>query len=448
MTLNNDTICAPATPAGGAIGVVRVSGEEALTIVDKVFRGKKSLGQAAANTLHFGEVVDSDGEVVDQVVASVWRAPHSYTGENCVELSCHGSRYIMQQLLHTLIDAGCRMAQPGEFTERAYLNGKMDLSQAEAVVDLVAATNKATQRMALSQLKGGFSKELSTLRESLLKLTSLLELELDFSDHEELEFADRSELLQLAETIDSKVSSLAGSFKTGLALKQGIAVAIVGKTNVGKSTLLNRLLHEEKAIVSDVHGTTRDVIEDTTEIHGITFRFIDTAGIRHTDDRVERMGIERTFEKLREATIVVWLLDSAPTRTEVADMESRCKEKKLIKVWNKVDLHPAPSSEYLPISAKGNQGIDRLQEALYQVADIPEISENDVIVTNARHYDSLISAHESLQRVISGLHSKLSSDLLSEDLRVCLSQLADITGGQITPQETLNNIFKHFCIGK
>jgi tRNA modification GTPase len=345
MIVNNDTICAPATPAGGAIGVVRVSGPHALEIVDKVFRGRKPLSQVAANTLHFGTVADAHGETVDQVVASMWRAPHSYTGEDCVELSCHGSRYIMQQLVQVLIDAGCRMADPGEYTQRAFLNGKMDLSQAEAVADLVAATNKATQRMALSQLRGGFSNELSSLREQLLKLTSLLELELDFSDHEELEFADRGQLRALAGDIDQRVQKLAQSFKTGQAIKQGIAVAIVGKTNVGKSTLLNQLLHEDRAIVSDVHGTTRDIIEDAVDINGVTFRFIDTAGLRRTDDQIERLGIERTYQTIDQATIVLWVVDAEPTPEECTQMLARCKDKTLILVRNKIDLSsPAAAS--------------------------------------------------------------------------------------------------------
>ena len=293
-----ECICALATPAGGAIGIIRLSGSDAITLTDKIFQSAngKSLEEAKPYTLHYGEIKDKDGNTIDDVLVSVFRAPHSYTGENSTEISCHGSRYILQQVLHRFTEVGCRQAEPGEYTRRAYLNGKMDLSQAEAVADLIASTNKATHKMALSQLKGHFSNELSLLREKLLKMTSLLELELDFSDHEELEFADRSELQALAEEINHKITTLAHSFETGNALKQGVAVAIVGKTNVGKSTLLNRLLHEEKAIVSDIHGTTRDVIEDTTLIDGITFRFIDTAGIRKTDDVVENIGIERTFQ--------------------------------------------------------------------------------------------------------------------------------------------------------
>ena len=339
MTNSEECICALATPAGGAIGIIRLSGSEAIRLTDKVFVSVsgKQLSAAKPNTLHYGEIKDKDGHTIDDVLVSVFRAPHSYTGEDSTEISCHGSRYILQQVLQRLIEVGCRQAEPGEYTRRAYMNGKMDLSQAEAVADLIASTNKATHQMALSQLKGHFSSELTVLREKLLKMTSLLELELDFSDHEELEFADRSELRALAAEIEKKITTLAHSFETGNALKQGVPVAIVGKTNVGKSTLLNRLLHEEKAIVSNIHGTTRDVIEDTTLIDGITFRFIDTAGIRKTDDVVENIGIERTYQKMEEAKIVIWLLDAQPTETEIEDMKEKNQGKKLLMVFNKID---------------------------------------------------------------------------------------------------------------
>ena len=339
MKNQEECICTLATPAGGAIGIIRLSGSNAISLTDKIFQSAngKSLEEAKPYTLHYGEIKDKDGNTIDDVLVSVFRAPHSYTGENSTEISCHGSRYILQQVLHRFTEVGCRQAEPGEYTRRAYLNGKMDLSQAEAVADLIASTNKATHKMALSQLKGHFSNELSLLREKLLKMTSLLELELDFSDHEELEFADRSELQALAEEINHKITTLAHSFETGNALKQGVAVAIVGKTNVGKSTLLNRLLHEEKAIVSDIHGTTRDVIEDTTLIDGITFRFIDTAGIRKTDDVVENIGIERTFQKMEEAKIVIWLLDDQPSASEIEEMKQKNQGKKLLVVFNKMD---------------------------------------------------------------------------------------------------------------
>ena len=451
--MTEECICALATLAGGAIGIIRLSGNHAIEITDKIFTpaSGKPLSEARANTIHYGEVYDKDGKTIDDVLVSVFRAPHSYTGEDSTEISCHGSRYILQQVLQRLTEVGCRQAEPGEYTRRAYMNGKMDLSQAEAVADLIASTNKATHQMALSQLKGHFSSELSLLREKLLKMTSLLELELDFSDHEELEFADRSDLRALAEEIGQRITSLAHSFETGNALKQGIAVALVGQTNVGKSTLLNRLLHEEKAIVSDIHGTTRDAIEDTTEIDGITFRFIDTAGIRKTDDVVENIGIERTFQKMQEAKIVVWVTDTPPTDEETRGMQEKAQGKKLIQVANKLDLLSSPDSQrkdIIHISAKQGINIDFLEQALVEAADIPEITENDVIVTSARHYEALLRANASLSRVLESMDMGMSGDLIAEDLKIVLEELGEITGGQINSQETLNNIFKHFCIGK
>lgn len=471
MTNSEECICALATPAGGAIGIVRLSGKNAIEITDKVFVSVsgKQLAAAKPNTLHYGEIKDKDGHTIDDVLVSVFRAPHSYTGEDSTEISCHGSRYILQQVLQRLIEVGCRQAEPGEYTRRAYMNGKMDLSQAEAVADLIASTNKATHQMALSQLKGHFSSELTLLREKLLKMTSLLELELDFSDHEELEFADRSELRALAAEIEKKITTLAHSFETGNALKQGVPVAIVGKTNVGKSTLLNRLLHEEKAIVSNIHGTTRDVIEDTTLIDGITFRFIDTAGIRKTDDVVENIGIERTYQKMEEAKIVIWLLDAQPTEAEIEDMKEKNQGKKLLMVFNKIDeisfdkavLSSDENSQtsssislsnenvsILNISARTGENVSDLEQALVRAADIPEITENDVIVTSARHYEALLRADESLSRVLESMDMGMSGDIIAEDLKMVLEELGEITGGQISSQETLNNIFKHFCIGK
>lgn len=477
MKNQEECICALATPAGGAIGIIRLSGHDAITLTDKIFQSAngKSLEEAKPYTLHYGEIKDKDGSTIDDVLVSVFKAPHSYTGENSTEISCHGSRYILQQVLHRFTEVGCRQAEPGEYTRRAYLNGKMDLSQAEAVADLIASTNKATHKMALSQLKGHFSNELSLLREKLLKMTSLLELELDFSDHEELEFADRSELQALAEEINHKITTLAHSFETGNALKQGVAVAIVGKTNVGKSTLLNRLLHEEKAIVSDIHGTTRDVIEDTTLIDGITFRFIDTAGIRKTDDVVENIGIERTFQKMEEAKIVIWLLDEQPSASEIEEMKLKNQGKKLLVVFNKMDklendklafdklTHSSGSDSSEPeasegessegesplfISARTGENVSSLEQALVKAADIPEITENDVIITSARHYEALLRAHDSLSRVLESMEMGMSGDIIAEDLKMVLEELGEITGGQISSQETLNNIFKHFCIGK
>lgn len=449
MTTNEECICALATPAGGAIGIIRLSGNQAIAITDQIFKAAhgKPLAEASPNTLHYGEIIDNEGHTIDDVLVSVFKAPHSYTGEDSTEISCHGSRYILQQVLQRLTEVGCRQAEPGEYTRRAYMNGKMDLSQAEAVADLIASTNKATHQMALSQLKGHFSNELDALRAKLLKMNSLLELELDFSDHEELEFADRSQLRALAEEIAQRIHTLAHSFATGNALKQGVPVAIIGKTNVGKSTLLNRLLHEEKAIVSNVHGTTRDVIEDTTLIDGITFRFIDTAGIRATNDEVERIGIERTFQKMNEALIVIWLLDAMPSAQEIEEMEAKNQGKKLLMVYNKMDTLDLPVDK-LHISARTGENIDQLEKALVDAADIPEITENDVIITNARHYEALLRADDSLQRVFESMDMDMSGDIIAEDLRMVLEELGEITGGQISSQETLNNIFKHFCIGK
>lgn len=450
------TICALSTAKGGAIAVIRVSGPDAISIVDKCFvpvtRGKTLVG-AKGQTLHYGTIANEDG-AIDDVLVSVFRAPHSYTGENSVEISCHASSFIINAILQTLIKNGCRQALPGEYTQRAFLNGKMDLSQAEAVADIIASTNAATHRMAMSQLRGNFSSELAELRDKLLHLTALMELELDFSDHEDLEFADRNELISLSQTISSKVQKLAKSFKTGQALKHGVPVAIVGKTNVGKSTLLNRLLHEDKAIVSDIHGTTRDVIEDTINVRGIDFRFIDTAGLRATNDEIERIGIERTRQKLSEATIVLWLVDEALTQESIATIQSQVNNQKLIIVHNKIDLECSIDTllethvPVISISAKQNIGIDLLEDALIEAADIPEIKENDIVVTSARHYEALVRAGEALQRVNDGLRTTMPTDLLAEDLKDCISALGEITGGAISHSETLSLIFSEFCIGK
>lgn len=432
---NSDTICALATAPGGALAIIRISGAQALEILSHVF--SKNLTNAQPNTIHYGHIVDFDAasqhqEVVDEVMVSVFKTPKSYTGEDSVEISCHGSSFILNKVLELLIQHGCRMANPGEYTQRAYLNGKMDLSQAEAVADLIASTNKATHQMAMSQLRGGISTELSSLRDKLLKLTSLLELELDFSDHEDLEFADRTELSTLAKTIETHISRLAQSFETGNALKNGIPVAIVGAPNVGKSTLLNALLGEERAIVSDIQGTTRDAIEDTINLQGVTFRFIDTAGIRHTSDSIEQMGIERSMAAAQRARIILLMTQPGVPYPEL----SVRTDQTVIRIENKTEH----------FQAKYGIGLDELKQQL--IAAIPTCSDTDVIVTNARHYDALQRANISIQRVLTGLSNGLSGDLLSEDLRQTLDILAEITGGQITPQETLNNIFSHFCIGK
>ena len=459
----NDTICALATAPGGALGIIRISGPQALEILSRVFT--KDLSAAEPNTIHYGHIVEYDTasqhqNIIDEVLVSIFRAPHSYTGEDSAEISCHGSRYILNKVIELLIQNGCRMANPGEYTQRAFLNGKMDLSQAEAVADLIASGNKATHQIAMSQLRGHFSSELSRLREQLLKLTSLLELELDFSDHEDLEFADRSELLDIANKINNRITTLTHSFETGLALKNGIPVALVGRTNVGKSTLLNRLLRDDRAIVSSVHGTTRDTIEDTIDVNGVTFRFIDTAGIRQTTDEVEQIGINRTYAAIGKARIILWIVDAEPTAEDIQEILERCKDKSLIIIKNKIDITTNSNISLTPdlrlkniptveISAKQGTNIDKLERAIFESANIPELSEQDIIVTSARQYQSLVSAHDNLARVLSGLESNLSGDLVSEDLRLVLDDLANITGqGRILTNEVLGNIFTHFCVGK
>ena len=464
----DDTICAIATAQGGAIGTIRVSGKEAITITDKIFTPVNgvSLSERKPYTLTFGHINGDNGEIVDEVLVSLFRGPHSYTGEDSTEISCHGSSYILQQVMQLLIKNGCRAAGPGEFTQRAFLNGKMDLSQAEAVADLIASTSAASHRMAMNQMRGGFSRELSQLREKLLHLTSLMELELDFSDHEELEFADRSELSQIASQVEEVINGLVQSFSVGNAIKNGIPVAIIGETNAGKSTLLNALLNEERAIVSDIHGTTRDVIEDTMNIKGILFRFIDTAGIRDTSDTIESIGIERSFQKLDQASIVLWVIDSTEAETQINALKDkiipRCEGKKLILVMNKCDVTPGTETlpdngthfpdnncvETISISAKRRNGITELQELLVKAAALPEVTQNDVVVSNVRHYEALSHALEAIHRVQDGMSIGLSGDLVSQDLRECLFHLAEIVGGEITNDEVLGNIFKNFCVGK
>ena len=465
--MNQDTICAIATAQGGAIGSIRVSGPEAITITGRIFTPAKSgklLSEQKPYTLTFGRIYNGE-EMIDEVLVSLFRAPHSYTGEDSTEITCHGSSYILQQVMQLLIKNGCRMAQPGEYTQRAFLNGKMDLSQAEAVADLIASSSAATHRLALSQMRGGFSKELTTLREKLLNFTSMIELELDFSE-EDVEFADRSALRRLADEIEEVIARLANSFSVGNVIKNGVPVAIIGETNAGKSTLLNVLLNVDKAIVSDIHGTTRDVIEDTVNIGGITFRFIDTAGIRETSDTIESLGIERTFQKLDQAEIVLWIIDSADAISQLTLLSDkilpRCEHKQLILVFNKVELinetqkneltsqfseHIGSEIESIFISAKQRLHTDELQQRLVAAAHLPTVTQNDVIVTNVRHYEALTRALDAIHRVQEGLDANISGDFLSQDIRECIFHLSDIAG-EVTNDMVLQNIFAHFCIGK
>lgn len=452
-------------PGIGGIALIRVSGKDALKNCDSVFvpqTKKNSLTTQKPFSIGFGKIVTRSGEVVDEVLVSVFKAPHSFTGEDVVEISCHGSVFIQQQILQLLLENGCTLAQPGEFTQRAFLNGKMDLSQAEAVADLIASTSAASHRMALNQMRGGFSDALAKLRTQLLDFVSLVELELDFTE-EDVEFADRSQLKQLTTEINELITRLADSFRVGNALKNGIPVALVGETNVGKSTLLNLLLNEEKAIVSDIHGTTRDSIEDSVDINGINFRFIDTAGIRNTKDKVENMGIERTYQKIEQASIVLWLIDCTQVSEHIEwltdRIAKRAEGKKIILVFNKIDkiiedereilseLFEQFEGERIYISARNKINTDKLQKALVEAAQIPEINSGDVIVNNVRHYEALINAKTAINRVIEGLDSDISGDFLSQDIRECMHYLGEITG-QISNDEILGNIFSKFCIGK
>lgn len=439
------TICAISSPYGvGGIAVIRVSGEKAISIVDSLFIGRHKLVDAQANTILFGRIARQN-EVLDEVLCSVFKAPHSFTGEDTVEISCHGSLYIQRTLIEWLIDAGCQAAEPGEFTRRAFLNGKLDLAQAESVADLIASQSKAEKDLALSQLRGSVSNELKTLRERLLHFTSLIELELDFADHEELEFADRTELTQLADEIEQKLHQLLASFRTGNAIRNGIPVAIVGAPNVGKSTLLNALLGEQRAIVSDIQGTTRDTIEDTLILDGILFRLIDTAGLRDTADTLENMGMERSRQAMEKAQVVISVV--SPGQHGVILDNSRGFV--LLKVYNKADLmtpeERAQITDGLCISAK-NGDIEPLKRELVRVAR-ESMDTSAVMLSNARHYEAIQRAHEAIMRVQKGLASNLSGELLSLDLQTCLSALGEVTG-QITNQEVLSNIFSKFCIGK
>lgn len=465
----NDTICAIATAPGGALGVIRVSGPAAVQAVDGIF--DKTLAGRPQQALVFGHIMDG-GEVLDEVLVSLFHSPHSYTGEDVVELSCHGSAFILQRVLELLVEGGCRMAEPGEFTRRAFLNGKMDLSQAEAVADLIASSSAASHRMAMQQMRGDFSNKLRALREQLLTLTSLLELELDFSDHEDLEFADRTELKRLCSEVESEVGRLADSFRLGNALKRGIPVAIVGQSNAGKSTLLNALVGEDKAIVSAIQGTTRDAVEDCVNIGGTLFRFVDTAGIRNTSDEVEQLGIERTFSQIERAEIVFWTSDITRFSADFAELSPRilplCEGKQLVFVLNKCDLSAqspttAPShtpewqrildqcpsgTRILLISAKqGAPGIHPLTQWLAETAHLPQIAPDTILVSNVRHYKALTAARQALQRTSLGLASSLPGDLIAQDLRECLHHLSDIIG-EVSSTDLLSTIFSRFCIGK
>ncbi len=460
---DHDTIVAPATAPGGALAVVRVSGAEALAVCDRIFRGRGKLADAAAYTLHYGRIVepaaaglspDADApaeRTIDDVLVAVFRAPHSYTGEESAEISCHGSQYIISEVLRLLCRAGARMASPGEFTIRAYLNGKMDLSQAEAVADLIASSSRAAHTLATTQLRGGYSADLEALRERLLELVSLLELELDFSE-EEVEFADRTQLHETMEQIDARIEAMRRSFTLGNAIKQGVAVAIVGAPNAGKSTLLNRLLNEERALVSDIAGTTRDVIEERTNIDGVEFRFLDTAGIRTTEDRLERMGIERTLSSIARAQIIIRLLDASQAGDTIPapDFEVR-RDQRLLTVMNKLDRCPGRTlpEGVLGLSAKTGEGLDTLRRALRAAVDTEALYHGDTVVSNSRHAEALTAAHDALLRALEGLHEGLPTDLLSEEIRQVIGHIGTITGrGQITPDEVLQNIFSKFCVGK
>ncbi|MBS7376563.1 MAG: tRNA uridine-5-carboxymethylaminomethyl(34) synthesis GTPase MnmE, partial [Paludibacteraceae bacterium] len=445
--LKDDTIAAISTAPGvGGIAVIRISGNQSIEIVSSIFKANKKdveIKTASAYQAIYGTIYECEEEI-DKVVVSLFRAPHSFTGEDVVEISCHGSIYIQQRILSLLINKGCRLATAGEFTQRAFFNGKMDLSQAEAVADLINSQTKAAHSVALNQMKGTFSNKLSLLREKLLHLVSLLELELDFGDHEELEFADRKELIQISNELHNEIKKLTSSFSTGNAIKNGIPVSIIGNTNVGKSTLLNHLIGEEKAIVSDIPGTTRDIIEDVVNINGISFRFIDTAGIRSTSDTIEKIGIERSYNAINHSQIVIWVIDGSNYEIEkINDIKQYLLEsgKIIITVINKIDiatqqqldtikLHLSDTlNNILLISAKKEQYIEELTNLLYEKAGISEDINNDIIVNNVRHYEALQHSLESIERIIEGLNNNIPSDFIAQDARETIHYLSEITGG-------------------
>ena len=450
---DHDTIVAPATPMGGALCIIRISGEDAISVCDKIFRGRKSLLDARASSVLYGNIVDGD-EVIDDVLVSLFRAPHSYTGENAVEISAHGSRYTVERIIKLITKHGARLAEAGEFTRRAFLSGRMDLSQAEAVADIIAADSRASHAIASTQMRGAYSAELQNLRDKLLNITSLLELELDFSE-EDVEFADRTQLLELLELTHQRVESLARSFALGNALKEGIQIAIAGRPNVGKSTLLNRLAGEDRAMVSDIAGTTRDTVEVTTNIAGVMYRFIDTAGLHTTDDRLEQMGIERTTEALRKARIILWLTDDEQTSFE-EDLigYTPTAEQHVYRVITKCDIarptdSPPTTSDYptLRLSARTGEGVEELLATLQSAADATDAYRGEVIVSNHRHHEALCQAGKALTAALEALHNGIPTDLMSEDIRLAIHHLGTITG-EITSDDILQNIFSHFCIGK
>lgn len=465
--INQDSIVALATPSGaGAIAVIRISGEDAITIGASVFQSVsgKDLTRQKTHTIHLGHIVEGE-KIYDQALISVFKGPNSYTGENTLEISCHGSTYIQQQIIQLLLRKGCRMAQAGEFTLRAFLNGKLDLSQAEAVADLINSDNEASHQIAMQQMRGGFSNEIAKLREELLNFASLIELELDFAE-EDVEFADRTQFYELLSRIEFVLKRLIDSFAVGNVIKNGIPVAIVGEPNVGKSTLLNSLLNEERAIVSDIAGTTRDTIEDELVINGMSFRFIDTAGIRETKDVVESIGIKKTFEKIEQAQVVLYLIDGrwkmedgsqnlSQVKVEVEKIRNQFPLKPLVVIANKKDLLSNEEIENLQseignillISAKNNEGIDDLKNQLLSFVNTGALRNNETIVTNTRHYDSLLKALEEIQKVNYGLQTNLPSDLMAIDIREALYHFGNITG-EVTNDELLGNIFANFCIGK